>query len=121
MKNPYNINNPQEENNFLAWQEGYNSSLSIENNPFSDQAEPELFKIWEEGYSSNKNRAKVIPTVTASSTPIQSVIVDSRLSSAAIGAPVDLSSVSTEIIFQEVARRLKEGEELLNRVKKLLG
>lgn len=118
MKNPYNINT--QENEFLAWSEGYNCPVANpEANPYDDETDAKLARIWLKGFNTNTNRS--MPVTNTSPTPDQTNASETQSGTVKTQSGINLALVPTDQLFTEVSRRLKEGEALLERVKKLLG
>ena len=118
--NPYNINT--QENEYLAYQEGYQCSLTIESNPYDEVTDAKLARIWEKGYKANPGRPKADPQLTlATPTPPQENAVEASKSALNGQSLPPLSSYSSEAIFKEAGIRLEQAKELLNKAKKLFG
>jgi ribosome modulation factor len=117
MNNPYDLVRFEAEHHTYAAGWG---SQSIDDCPYGDEND-DLYKVWMRGFRENKTRLKkvaapnppvVVPlTQTAHTIPL----------SGPLGGYPDLASIPTDVLFTEAAKRLKEGEALLNRVKQLLG
>lgn len=118
MNNPYD--KLKQEAKYLSWDAGFNS-LTKDDNPYEDQQDDEeaakLSGIWMQGFNANKNRPKPVKVK-----PVQieePVTINGGLY--VIPPTSDLSNITTEILLQEVAKRMKDFEETVKRFKKIMG
>lgn len=117
MNNPYDLVRFEAEHHTYAAGWG---SQSIEDCPYGDESD-DLYKVWMRGFRENKNRPK---RASAPNPPVMVPITQTAHTipiSAPQGGYTTLADIPTDVLFQEVARRLKTGQELLDRVKLLLG